>query len=87
MTYLVIIGAVVGAVLGLINFLLAAKRKRKGLGVAALVACILLGAAAPILGFLAFIVFLIVILVKGHAVDGPAVEVPDETPQSTGIDS
>ena len=75
--YLAIIGAVVGLVFGLIALFLAVKRKKTKLGVIALVCCVALTAFMPLLGFIAFIVFLWLILKK------PAVGSADEIPAGT----
>lgn len=65
--HLLLIGAAVGLVFGLIDLFFAFKKGRKGLGIIAFIVCLLLGTASPVLGFLAFVIFLIVILVKGNA--------------------
>lgn len=73
-THLLLIGAAVGLILGLIDLFFAFKKGRKSLGVAAFFVCLFLGTASPVLGFLAFVIFLIVILVKGNAVTTDAAD-------------
>ena len=77
--YLAIFGAVVGLVLGLVALLLAVKRGKKSLGLTAIPVCTVLGAIMPILGVIAFIIFLVFILRKGDAAG--------EVPPSDSIDS
>lgn len=74
--YLAILGAIVGLVLGLIALLVAVKRGKKNLGLAALPVCTVLGAISPILGIIAFVIFLVFIIRKGDA----AGEVPPSDP-------
>lgn len=73
--YLAIFGAVVGLILGGIALLIARKRGKAGLGFGALIACVLLGAATPVLAVIAFVVFLVLILRKKPTED--AGETPD----------
>jgi uncharacterized membrane protein len=63
--YLVIFGAAVGLILGLIDLWIASKKGKKNLGFIAIGVCTLLGALMPLLAIIAFVVFLVLILRKG----------------------
>ena len=74
---LAIIGGIVGAVLGLIALWMGFKRKKIGLGIAALICCAIGGTISTILGIIVFFIFFWLIRKK------PAGETPAETPETT----
>lgn len=71
---LAIIGGIVGAVLGLIALWLGVKRGKTGLGVIALICCIIAGVFSPLVALIVFFIFFWLIRKK------PAEETPAETP-------
>jgi hypothetical protein len=83
--YLAIFGAVVGLILGGIALIIARKRGKAGLGFGALITCVLLGAATPVLAIIAFVVFLIFILKrpKQVVVNEEPIEVPVSDPKES----
>ena len=83
MTYLLVIGGIVGAVLGLIILLVAWKRGKKNLGYIALPVCIILGALSPILALIAFGIFLWLAIRSKPLI--PEVDAADEGPAEVPV--
>lgn len=55
--YLAILGAIIGAILGLLALWMAKKRGKTKLGIVALVCCTIAGAVSPILAIIVFFIF------------------------------
>lgn len=75
--YLAILGAIIGAVLGLAALWMARKRNKTKLGVAALICCTIGGAISPLIGLIVFFIFFWLIRKK------PADETPAEAAEPT----
>ncbi len=79
--YLMVIGIVIGALLGLIPFLLGRRRGQATLGIYGLLACTVTGAVTPIIALIAAAVF-VWIIVKKKKTEGPPAEALSKSEES-----
>jgi H+/Cl- antiporter ClcA len=67
--YIVAAGVLIGVIVGAIPFILAIKRKRKGLGWLSLIVCAVTGALSPLLAAVISIVMVVIVLKSGPSTE------------------
>lgn len=63
--YILAAGVLIGVVVGAIPFVLALKRKKKGLGWISLILCAVTGAFSPLLAAIIAVVMIVIVLKSG----------------------
>lgn len=63
--YIVAAGVLIGVVVGAVPFVLALKRKKKGLGWISLILCAVTGAFSPLLAAIIAVVMIVIVLKSG----------------------
>lgn len=63
--YIVAAGVLIGVVVGAVPFVLALKRKKKGLGWVSLMLCAVTGAFSPLLAAIIAVVMIVIVLKSG----------------------